>query len=121
MMQFAIAVVLSCASALHVSASMRATMHKLHTALQPATPLQEDVIDLGDVFGDPHGGDGGVLTLPADQYLGFLLRFNEIAPTAEWVNITIGLQGSSMPVVPGPIGLAVLPVAMGFIAPRRRR
>ena len=26
------------------SASMRATMHKLHTALQPATPLQEDVI-----------------------------------------------------------------------------
>ena len=80
-----------------------------------------DVIDLGDIFGDPHGGNGGVLTLPANQYLGFLLRFNEIAPTAEWVNITIGLQGSSMPVVPGPIGLAVLPMAMGFIAPRRRR
>ena len=48
MMQFAIAVVLSHASALDVGASMRATMHKLHTALQPATPLQEDVIDLGD-------------------------------------------------------------------------
>ena len=45
-MKIAIAVVLSCASALDVGASMRATMHKLHTALQPATPLQEDVIDL---------------------------------------------------------------------------
>ena len=47
-MQFAIALVLSCASALDVGASMRATMHKLHTALQPATPLQEDVLNLSD-------------------------------------------------------------------------
>ena len=48
MMQFAIALVLSHASALDVGASMRATMHKLHSALQTATPLHEDVIDLGE-------------------------------------------------------------------------
>ncbi len=61
MMQFAIAVVLSAthASALDVGASMRATMHKLHTALQPATPLQEDVIDLGD------GAQGTVVSFEA--------------------------------------------------------
>ena len=58
-MQFAIALVLSCASALDVGASMRATMHKLHTALQPATPLQEDVIDLGN------GAQGTVLSFEA--------------------------------------------------------
>ena len=58
-MQLAIAVVLSCASALDVGASMRATMHKLHTALQPATPLQEDVIDLGN------GATGTVLSFEA--------------------------------------------------------
>ena len=58
-MQFAIALVLSCASALDVGASMRATMHKLHTALQPATPLQEDVIDLGD------GASGTVVSFEA--------------------------------------------------------
>ena len=58
-MKIAIAVVLSCASALDVGASMRATMHKLHTALQPATPLQEDVIDLGD------GARGTVLSFEA--------------------------------------------------------
>jgi len=58
-MQLAIALVLSHASALDVGASMRATMHKLHTALQPATPLQEDVIDLGD------GARGTVLSFEA--------------------------------------------------------
>jgi hypothetical protein len=47
------------ASALDVGASMRATMQKLHTALQPATPLQEDVIDLGD------GARGTVLSFEA--------------------------------------------------------
>ena len=57
-MKIAIAVVLSCASALDVGASMRATMHKLHTALQPATPLQEDVIDLD-------GAQGTVLSFEA--------------------------------------------------------
>jgi hypothetical protein len=51
--------VLSHASALDVGASMRATMHKLHTALQPATPLQEDVIDLGS------GATGTVLSFEA--------------------------------------------------------
>ena len=52
-MQLAIAVALAAshASALDVGASMRATMHKLHTALQPATPLQEDVIDLDGAQG----------------------------------------------------------------------
>ena len=60
-MQLAIAVVLSCASALDVGASMRATMHKLHAALQPATPLQEDVIDLGN------GARGTVLSFEATE------------------------------------------------------
>ena len=52
-MQLAIAIALAAshASALDVGASMRATMHKLHTALQPATPLQEDVIDLDGAQG----------------------------------------------------------------------
>ena len=58
-MQLAIALVLSHASALDVGASMRATMHKLHTALQPATPLHEDVIDLGE------GARGTVLSFEA--------------------------------------------------------
>ena len=58
-MQLAIALVLSHASALDVGASMRATMHKLHTALQPATPLAEDVIDLGN------GATGTVLSFEA--------------------------------------------------------
>ena len=60
-MQLAIAVVLAAshASALDVGASMRATMHKLHTALQPATPLHEDVITLGD------GASGTVLSFEA--------------------------------------------------------
>ena len=40
---------------------MRATMHKLHTALQPATPLQEDVIDLGE------GARGTVLSFEATE------------------------------------------------------
>ena len=79
------------------------------------------IIDISDLFGDPHQGDGGVLNLPSNQYTDFILRFNEIAPTAEWVNITIGLQGSSMPTVPGPMGLTVLPMAMGLMARRRRR
>ena len=59
MMQLAIAIVLSHASALDVGASMRATMHKLHSALQPATPLHEDVIDLGE------GARGTVLSFEA--------------------------------------------------------
>ena len=60
-MQLAIAIALAAshASALDVGASMRATMHKLHTALQPATPLQEDVIDLGD------GAQGTVVSFEA--------------------------------------------------------
>ena len=58
-MQLAIALVLSQAAALDVGASMRATMHKLHTALQPATPLQEDVVDLDD------GATGTVLSFEA--------------------------------------------------------
>ena len=58
-MRVAVALVLSHASALDVGASMRATMHKLHTALQPATPLQEDVIELGD------GATGTVLSFEA--------------------------------------------------------
>ena len=58
-MQLAMALVLSHASALDVGASMRATMHKLHTALQPATPLQEDVIDLGN------GAQGTVVSFEA--------------------------------------------------------
>ena len=62
-MQLAIAVALAAshASALDVGASMRATMHKLHTALQPATPLQEDVIDLGE------GARGTVLSFEATE------------------------------------------------------
>ena len=59
MMQLAIALVLSHASALDVGASMRATMHKLHNALQPATSLQEDVVDLGG------GATGTVLSFEA--------------------------------------------------------
>ena len=58
-MQLAIALVLSHASALDVGASMRATMHKLHNALQPATSLQEDVVDLGG------GATGTVLSFEA--------------------------------------------------------
>ena len=58
-MQLAIALLLASSHALDVGASMRATMHKLHTALQPATPLQEDVIDLGD------GATGTVLSFEA--------------------------------------------------------
>ena len=80
-----------------------------------------DVIDISDLFDDPHQGDGGILTLPSNEYFDFELRFNEIAPTAEWVNITIGLAGSSMPTVPGPMGLTVLPMAMGLMSRRRRR
>ena len=38
---------------------MRATMHKLHTALQPATPLHEDLIDLGE------GAQGTVVSFEA--------------------------------------------------------
>ena len=58
-MQLAIALLLASSHALDVGASMRATMHKLHTALQPATPLQEDVIDLGN------GAKGTVLSFEA--------------------------------------------------------
>ena len=79
MMQFAIAVVLSCASALHVSASMRATMHKLHTALQPATPLQEDVIDLGD------GARGTVVSFEAtDRDCAWCAATSIDAATTSW-------------------------------------
>ena len=80
-----------------------------------------DVIDISDLFDDPHQGDGGGLTLPSHEYVDFLLRFNAIAPTGEWVNISIGIQGSSMPVVPGPMGLTVLPMVRGLRARRRRR
>ena len=58
-MQLAIALLLASSHALDVGASMRATMHKLHTALQPATPLQEDVIDLAN------GATGTVLSFEA--------------------------------------------------------
>ena len=80
-----------------------------------------DIIDLSDLLQDPYQGDGGTLTLPSSQYFDLMLRFNEIAPTPEWVNITIGMQGSSMFVVPGPMGLAVFPMAMGLMTRRRRR
>ena len=60
-MQLAIALLLASSHALDVGASMRATMHKLHTALQPATPLQEDVIDLGE------GARGTVLSFEATE------------------------------------------------------
>ena len=81
MMQFAIAVVLSAthASALDVGASMRATMHKLHTALQPATPLQEDVIDLGD------GARGTVVSFEAtDRDCAWCAATSIDAATTSW-------------------------------------
>ena len=78
-MQFAIALVLSCASALDVGASMRATMHKLHTALQPATPLQEDVIDLGD------GAHGTVVSFEAtDRDCAWCAATSIIDETTSW-------------------------------------
>ena len=59
----ATALLLQHASALDVGPSLRAaqqnTLQKLHSSLQPATPLQEDVIDLGD------GAQGTVVSFEA--------------------------------------------------------
>ena len=58
---------------------MRATMHKLHTALQPATPLQEDVIDLGD------GARGTVLSFEAtDRDCAWCAATSIDAATTSW-------------------------------------
>jgi len=79
MMQLAIAIVLSHASALDVGASMRATMHKLHNSLQPATPLQEDVIDLGN------GATGTVLSFEAtDRDCAWCAATSIDAATSSW-------------------------------------
>ena len=58
---------------------MRATMHKLHTALQPATPLQEDVIDLGD------GAQGTVVSFEAtDRDCAWCAATSIDAATTSW-------------------------------------
>ena len=59
--------------------------------------------------------------LDSFDYSGFQLRLNEIAPTAEWVHVTVGFETSGMSVVPGPVGMAVLPLAAAMIRLRRRR
>ena len=81
MMQLAIALALAAshASALDVGASMRATMHKLHTALQPATPLHEDVVDLGG------GATGTVLSFEAtDRDCAWCAATSIDAATTSW-------------------------------------
>ena len=88
-------------------------------------------IDQGDgpELSDPVPGgildDLGLITMGSQagpfDFTGFQLRLNEIAPTAEWVHVMVGLQASSMTVVPGPAGLAVLPLATALFRLRRRR
>lgn len=69
--------------------------------------------------------DLGIITMGLEvnsfDLSGFELRLNEIAPTAEWVHVTVGFETSGMSVVPGPAGLAVLPLAAGLLRFRRRR
>ena len=82
--------------------------------------------EFDDPFGDPFG-DLDIPLLGSDMGLdffdlfGFELRFNEIAPTSEWVGITIGFEPLASTVVPGPTALAVLPLAMGLARRRRMR
>ena len=61
------------------------------------------------------------LEVDSFDFTGFELRLNEIAPTAEWVQVTVGFQTAGMSVVPGPVGMAVLPLAAAMIRLRRRR
>ena len=64
------------------------------------------------------GGDGGIIQ-PSWSFDDLQLRFNEIAPTAEWTRITIGFaSASSFTPVPGPGALAALGLALRL---RRRR
>ena len=78
-MQLAIALLLASSHALDVGASMRATMHKLHTALQPATPLHEDVVDLGV------GATGTVLSFEAtDRDCAWCAATSIDAGTTSW-------------------------------------
>lgn len=68
---------------------------------------------------DRSKADGGTL-LPSWSFADLQLRFNEIAPTAEWSRITIGFASSNFFVpVPGPGALGVLGFA--FRLRRRRR
>ena len=79
------------------------------------------IIDISHLLGDPRGDvDGGIL-LPSHDLSDMMLRFNEIAPTAEWVRITIGMEGSSIVVVPGPMAITALLPAAGLLGRRRRR
>ncbi len=101
--------------------------------------------DEPDDGGDTTDDDGGVLDQPMDlttsismpllddrdidggtlganwSFTGLQLRFNEVSPTAESVNIRIGFEASGYftPPVPGPGALGVL--AMGLHCRRRRR
>jgi len=79
-----------------------------------------DILDLPGLGGDsPIGGEVAVPSIDPDA---LFLRFNEIAPTAEWVTISIGLLASSHHVVvPGPFTITALPVAVGLMRRRRRR
>ncbi len=67
---------------------------------------------------DPGDADGGMIE-PSWSFTGLELRFNEVSPTAEAVNIRIGFAESSFfGPVPGPGGLAVLGASIRL---RRRR
>ena len=85
-----------------------------------------DVEDDGPVFQIPAFDvdlrkpdlDGGIL-LPSFDLSGFQLRLNEVAPTPEWISITVGYEtAGSQQVVPGP---AMLPAVFGAAALIRRR
>ena len=73
---------------------------------------------LGDLLPPLAGSEIG---LDLSDLLGFQLRFNEIAPTGEWVHISIGFEPLSATVVPGPTALVVLPLAIGLTRRRRMR
>ncbi len=64
--------------------------------------------------------DGGGITLPSYDLSGFQLRINEVSPTPEWVDISIGYETAGSTVVPGPAMLSVVVAAAGLVRRRRR-
>ena len=67
---------------------------------------------------DDRDVDGGLIE-PSWSFTGLQLRLNEVAPTREWFNVTIGFTANSFFVpVPGPGALGVMGIALRL---RRRR
>ena len=65
--------------------------------------------------------DGEMILRDSNLFADIILRLNEVSPTAEWFNVTIGFDSMSTPsVVPGPGAIVVATCSLVLLGRRRR-